>query len=77
MYNLTYDAGNRLTLVTEPAGRWLRVTYQDIPVNQQQFTTLYAQGDIPMAGWTQINLSNNALTFRYLRSFSIEPGAAR
>ena len=74
-YNLTYDSSNRVTLISEPAGRWLRVTYQDIPVNQQQFTTFYAQGGIPAAAWTQINVPNNAQTFRYLRYFSTEPGS--
>ncbi len=73
-YALTYDANNRLALITEPAGRWLRVTYQDMPVNQDQFTTLYAQSTTPAAGWTQVTI-NNPAAFRYLRYFSTEAGS--
>ena len=73
-YLLTYDANGRLTLVTEPAGRWLRITYQDVTVNQDQFTTLYAQASTPPAGWNTVTVSNPT-AFRYLRYFSTSPGA--
>ncbi len=73
-YTLTYDANGRLALVSEPAGRWLRVTYQDMPVNQDQFTTLYAQTTTPAAGWNTVTISNPT-AFRYLRYFSTEAGS--
>ena len=74
-YTLTYDASNRLALVSEPAGRWLRVTYQDVPVNQDQWTSFYAQTGTPAAGWTEVTV-NNPTAFRYLRYFSTEAGAS-
>ena len=39
-YTLTYDSSNRLARVTEPAGRWLQINYQSVPVDSENFTTL-------------------------------------
>lgn len=72
-YYLTYDASNRLVLVSEPAGRWLRITYQSISVNQNQFTNLGSLGSTPASGvWTTLNV-NDATAYRYLRYYASDP----
>ncbi|HEY5894957.1 MAG TPA: DUF6531 domain-containing protein [Chthoniobacterales bacterium] len=75
VYTLTYDASNRVIQVTEPAGRYLRIIYADIPVNQSQFTTLKTVATKPASGtWTEVTI-NNPTAFRYLRYFSSNPGS--
>ncbi len=72
-YALTYDSNNRLVLVTEPAGRWLKITYEDITLNQQQFTLFYAQLGAPPPG-LNIQFVNTPGAFRYLRYYSTDEG---
>jgi len=59
VYNLTYDVHYRFSRVTEPGGRWLQVTYQDIPVDSEAFTTLATCTNNPPDGqWTTLPVSN-------------------
>jgi RHS repeat-associated protein len=39
-YSLTYDSSNRLAQITEPAGRFLKITYTALPINAQSDTQL-------------------------------------
>lgn len=66
------SVGKRLALVSEPAGRWLRITYQSIAVNQNQFTSLSSFGSTPAAGWSTLNV-NDAAAYRYLRYYASDP----
>ncbi|HEY5892532.1 MAG TPA: DUF6531 domain-containing protein [Chthoniobacterales bacterium] len=75
LYTLTYDESRRLVQVTEPAGRYLRITYSNIPVNQNAFTRLGTITTHPASGqWTEMAVSNPS-TFRYLRYFSSQPSS--
>jgi RHS repeat-associated protein len=69
-YKLTYDSSNRLSRVTEPAGRWLQVNYQTLPVDSENFTTLASYtGTAPAGQWTTLTVANTN-TFRYVRYYT-------
>ena len=72
VYSLTYNAARQLTLVSEPAGRWLRISYQDVPVNQNQFTRLARIYSSPApAQWVELPVTDPG-SYRYLRFFSTD-----
>ncbi len=72
-YACSYDANRNLILVSEPAGRWLRISYQSIPLNQSQFTTLATVTATPPAGqWVEQTVTNTG-SYRYLRYYSTDP----
>ena len=73
---LTYDASHRLSQVTEPAGRWLRISYADIPVNQSQFNVFgYIWWNEPPPGqWSEMLVSDTN-AYRYLRYYSTNTGS--
>jgi RHS repeat-associated protein len=74
-YNLTYDANRRLVLVTEPGGRWLRITYTAVTVNTSQFGLLANTMTNPPKGrWTEVTVTNPQ-AYRYLRYYSTDPGS--
>jgi RHS repeat-associated protein len=73
---LAYDASGRLSQITEPGGRWLKITYADVTVNQSQFTVLgYVSGTPPSKTWTQINVGDTN-AYRYLRYYSTDAGCS-
>ena len=76
-YTLTYDSNRRLIQVTEPAGRYLQISYQDIDVAQTafqnpqvNFTTLAQVNGTPAGSqWTELTVTDpNA--YRYLRYYT-------
>jgi RHS repeat-associated protein len=67
LYTLTYDANRRLVLITEPANRYLKITYQDMACNDVEFVTLAQMSGNPAAAvWTTLNVSDTK-QYRYLR----------
>jgi len=70
VYALTYDANQRLTQVTEPGGRWLRIHYQDIAINNESFVTLAAVTNLPgCVCWQELGVTD-ANSYRYLRYYT-------
>ncbi len=68
-YTFTYDTANRLVKVTEPAGRWLQINYQGLPVTSVDFVTLATVTSVPASGqWTQLTVTDPG-SYRYLRYF--------
>ena len=68
VYTLSYDTNNRLSRVTEPAGRWLQINYQDIPVDSQNFTNLAVipHSPLPPDAWSTLTATNTG-SYRYVR----------
>ncbi len=72
-YFCSYNASKKLALVSEPGGRWLRVNYQDITVNQSDFKTLATITAVPPGGWNELPVSDTT-AYRFLRYTSSQPG---
>lgn len=67
-YTFTYDDKNRLTMVGDASGRFLRITYQQLGIDNQGDTPLAVLGSAapPEGQWTTIG-SASTKAFRYLR----------
>jgi RHS repeat-associated protein len=64
---LTYDSSGRLSRITEPAGRWLELTYVDKAI-QDQFKSIGTVHN-PIGGqWNEITVSDTT-PYRYLRYY--------
>lgn len=64
-YSLTYDSARRFKRVTEPAGRYIEVTYGSVALTNHFLTTLSTISTTPPEGtWTEVPISNTN-TFRY------------
>ncbi len=74
LYFCAYNAAKKLALVTEPGGRWLRINYQDITVNQSEFKTLATVTATPPGSMWTTQTVTDTTPYRYLRYYSTEPG---
>lgn len=69
-YSLGYDSSRRLAVVSEPAGRYIAIGYQQITANRADFATLKSISTIPAVGqWTELTVTNPT-AYRYLRLYS-------
>ncbi len=71
-YALSYDSSKRLVLVSEPAGRWLRISYAAIATDRNAWTNL-ATISPPSNDTTWVEQPFAAGNFRYLRYYSTDP----
>jgi RHS repeat-associated protein len=65
-YTLTYDSNNRLVLVNEPAGRYLKISYATLSVSSAADVTLGTVADAAEGTWNTI-IPTNTTAFHYLR----------
>jgi YD repeat-containing protein len=65
-YTLTYNEARQLIQVTEPGGRFLRVTYGGVPFKDMPWTTIASTDSTPAAGqWNEVPVTEGG-AYRYL-----------
>src|SRR5690606_30498775 len=58
-YSCAYDNDKRLTRVTEPAGRYLEISYTTVQSNNNAFSTIASIGSsAPADAWNEINVTD-------------------
>ena len=66
-YTLQYNAAKQVTKITEPAGRFLSVSYKTVTANRGNFANLTSVTTSPSSGqWVELPV-NNSTAYRYVR----------
>lgn len=64
LYTMTYGGGNQLTRISDASGRYLRITYQTLPIGSEHTAILAWVGSHAEGQWNTVNVTvPDAFTF--------------